>query len=273
MMVLVLGCGPAGLMAAHAAALADSKVAILSHKQKSKLFGAQYLHAPIPLATPSDADVAVVNYELRGTIDGYRQKVYPDQPDVQVSPETLGGLHHGWDLRATYERLWGMYGHAVTEFHITPDTVQQAIKDLQADLVVSTVPAPALCSNGHNFRSQQVQAFGDAPELNRYCPISVKESTVVVDGTQDVSWYRASNIFGYKTVEWPAHVSPPIPGVSSIRKPIDTDCDCMPAVMRSGRFGKWRKGVLSHETFAEVSQALAAVNAGMVPSVFQEGLF
>ena len=48
MIVAILGCGPTGLVAAHACAMKHIPFVIFSKKRKSFLFGSQYLHEPIP---------------------------------------------------------------------------------------------------------------------------------------------------------------------------------------------------------------------------------
>lgn len=105
---LILGCGPAGLMAAHAAALRNYDVVIVSKKRKSEMFGCQYLHQPIPLV--SKGDPVDVEYRLQGSIKDYRTKVYGDRPNVAVSPETLETDHKAWNIREAYDSLWAMYG-------------------------------------------------------------------------------------------------------------------------------------------------------------------
>ncbi len=73
---------------------------------KSALYGCQYLHAEIPgLSLRS----ATVDYELRGTTEDYRRKVYGPESDVRVSPEDLEGTHKAWDIRSAYSQLWTMY--------------------------------------------------------------------------------------------------------------------------------------------------------------------
>jgi hypothetical protein len=41
-----------------------------------------------------------------------------------------------------------------------------------------------------------------------------------------------------------------------VRKPLETDCTCWPKVVRAGRFGQWRKGVLTHHAYEMAMQVL-----------------
>ena len=50
-----------------------------------------------------------------------------------------------------------------------------------------------------------------------------------------------------------------------MRKPIATNCDCFPNVIRAGRFGTWKKGVLTHDAMFNTLRELnerGVVNLG-----------
>jgi hypothetical protein len=261
--VLILGCGPAGLMAAQAVAETGwLEPVIASKKRKSEMYGAQYLHAPIPGV---DAGAPFeVEYVLRGTIGDYRNKVYGPAYRGNVSPEDLAESHMGWDIRQTYDTLWKRFQHAIVDVNFTsPQEASAFVLHSHAEgqfaHYISTIPAPLLCTDpSHGFSSQQVWAVGDAPERGIFSPIKVEENTVVCSGERDTSWYRASNILGYHTVEWPMNRKPPIEGISGVTKPLETNCTCLPFVHRAGRYGTWRKGVLSHEAYFETFHGLTA---------------
>lgn len=254
--VLVFGCGPAGLMVAHAAALADCNVKIVSRKRKSQLFGAQYLHGPIPYVT-TDLPVRV-RYELRGTPLEYRDKVYGKGWRGTVSPEDVEADHDAWDIRAAYDKLWEMYSPYIVDVGeiAIPTDFGDLASGVSADVVFSTVPALALCHNEeHSFGAKEIWAVGDAPELGQRCPVPAPKSTVVCNGEKEPAWYRAANVFGHTTAEWA--MRPPISGVANVLKPLKTDCDCYPDIARAGRYGKWEKGVLTHHAFEEAVRVLA----------------
>lgn len=251
--VLVLGCGPSGLIAAHAASWhLNAEVKIVSVKRPSQLFGCQYLHEDIP-GIPTRGPESV-SYELRGTIEGYRKKVYGSLTPP-VSPQQLAGEHLAWDLRRAYTRLWDMYEESVViDAKLAPTDIVPLLNDFMPDACISSLPAPVLCQRGsgeHTFTSVPCWAIGDAPELGQMVPIApVEDFTVVCNGESEISWYRVCKVFGYSTVEWPGHKrKPPLSGVMPFNKPLSTDCDCMPSILRVGRYGRWSKGVLSHEAY------------------------
>lgn len=266
--VAVLGCGPAGLLAAHGAVQGgemvgiEVEVEILSAKKKSPLYGCQYLHSSIPgLELPFER----VDYKLVGGMDGYRRKVYGESEDIEVSPELLDEAHTAWDIRAAYRQLWRMYEPAVTDFFFTRGSfklLEAQLHRRSTSLILSSLPAPVICGQTDEckFESQMVWAMGDAPEMGRWAamPEGMPQRTIVCNGDPAVPWYRASHVFGHGTVEWPENATPPR-GASRVNKPIQTTCRCNPGVYRVGRYGKWKKGVLSHTAYFDAFNAVVAM--------------
>lgn len=241
-------------MATHALTMHGHDVIVVSKKRKSEMYGAQYLHQPIPGMT--EKAPVQISYQLHGTPEMYRRKVYGENlpRNTKVSVEELLGEHLGWDIRSTYDNLWDTYGDYVQHVEtVEPDYLRFLIDGLQPDAVFSTIPAPVLCEDeAHSFMYEEVWAIGDAPERGVFCPIVVTPNTVVCNGDKAPAWYRAANIFNRRTAEWPADKKPPLKEVSLIKKPVRMTCTCFPSVTRLGRYGKWEKGVLSHEAFFDV---------------------
>lgn len=255
MKVLVLGSGPAGLMAAHAAVMENCDVMIFSHKgRKSKMMGAQYLHAPIPMMS-MEGDKFTVNYELiGGDASDYRLKVYGHSWDGTVSPEDLDHTHDAWDIRAAYDRLWEIYQGYVQDWSAEhPRMIQELCEWAKPDLTISTIPAPLLCSEGHQFQSTTIWSTDRSV-------VELEENTVRLNAADAPAWYRAANIHGWDTVEWPGHGrKPPIKSMWEVTKPTKNNCDCFSQIMRTGRYGDWTKGVLSHQSFFDTTDILRAM--------------
>lgn len=269
MRVAVLGCGPAGLVAAHAATMAGCDVTVYSRKRKSEMFGAQYLHAPIPGMT--DNAPVLVQVELIGTHEQYRDKVYGDNAAEvnSVSTEDLPHPHDAWNIRHTYDNLWTAYHDIIRDYDVGSSLVSGLVDGY--DLVLSTIPAPALChaGSGHQFLEQAIWALGDAPERGKFVKDMVDsarmvpKNIIVCNGLPEPAWYRTANVFGHTTVEWPQITAPSLnmfvqAEASLVGKPISTDCDCHPEITRLGRYGQWRKGVLVHHVYDE-AMAVCAV--------------
>lgn len=257
MKVAVLGCGPAGLVATHAAVEAGADVRVFSKLRKSELFGAQYLHEPIPGFDPGPSQR--INYALLGTIDDYRRKVYGPTYDGSVSPGSLAPGHLAYDIRHTYDQLWAAYSSLITRAVVNPLWLSRAYG--RFDVVLNTIPLPSLCdSRRHRFDGQSIWALGDAPSRGQHVPrpYGIEEGDVICNGLPDPPWYRASLIFGHATIEWSyggANSSPDFAAV--VWKPIWNNCDCWPWVTMLGRYGRWQKGVLVHHTYQETVKCLA----------------
>ena len=261
MNIAVIGCGPAGLMAAHAAALTGHDVHIYSKRRKSEMFGAQFLHAPIPGMT--ETAPVEISYEWWGDYDGYRRKVYGDLDvegitGVKVSPEEFGGHVTAWNIRTTYDNLWQTYGDYVKDVAVDSKWLRECLASGDYHYVISTIPRPAICYSGCTFRGQQAYALGDAPERGMFVPPGMKQQkgVVVCNGLQTPRWYRSANVFGYATVEWPAGPKPPLSAVAEITKPLTSNCKCHTENSKTeflplGRYGQWQKGVLTHHVFQQ----------------------
>lgn len=256
MRVLVLGAGPAGLMAAHAAALGGHDVIIASKKRKSHLYGAQYLHAPIPMMTASEP--VTVHYELWGTAQDYRRKVYGPHHRGSVSPEDLADTHQAWDIRQTYDALWATYSGFIVNVDLTEEdhVLNELVDELEPYVTFSTVPAYLLCAAEHTFHSQRVWAIGDAPDAGQWCPVrQAGPQHIICNGDREPGWYRNANVFDYTTVEYA--MRPPLESAVEVAKPLETNCDCYPGIVRLGRYGRWQKGILSHTAFTMAQKCLA----------------
>lgn len=264
MNVLVLGCGPSGMVAAHAACMAGHDVRIYSRpqKQKSVIYGAQFLHHHIPhTSDPVPQFVKWThNPDENGNYDprNYLRKVYGATWDGTISPEMYNPGQLAYDLREVYTHLLGIYGHRVVDWEYWPAGLATYANDPRW-CVINTIPRRVLCLDRkqHSFVSTDIWAMGDMPEIGLNSPVKVEENTIVYNGNENPTWYRASRIFGCSTVEWPGWMpQPPLRGVARVQKPLSTTCTCWPTVAHVGRYGAWRKGVLLHNVYDDTISAL-----------------
>src|SRR5262245_8530223 len=139
--VAILGCGPAGLFAAQAAAMHGLSPVIISKKQKSMLYGAQYLHKPIPGLTDIDSASEITTIR-RGVEKHYAERVCGDgtQP---TSWRRVQREAPCWNLQATYDVAWDKFAKDIVDFTLTNEDVVEF--DRTFDLVISTVPRWAIC--------------------------------------------------------------------------------------------------------------------------------
>lgn len=264
--VAILGCGPAGMFAAHAATGAGCQVDIFSKPRKSYMRGAQYLHRPIPGLSTQPFKI---DYRLVGSVAGYRDKVYGDDPDLPVSPQSLVGIHDAWDIREAYDNAWSEYGRSVRELDLDSDKGFEYLEEEivgKYDIVISTVPAKLLCYNeDHVFSSEKIWSTSYVKHVGIFeekVGEPMLDNVVICSGDPNDWWYRQSRIQGYENTEFP-HTRKPVDrsmergdgkSVWEVEKPVSTDCDCWPEIRRLGRYGSWRKGVLSHEAYYDTER-------------------
>ena len=286
--VAVLGAGPSGLAAAHAAA-AFNEVTIYSRTKfqdplmnrkvgwepvKSELYGAQYLHEPLPgIDCGLSSNLAV---QFIGNAQGYSDKVYGKDYRGPVSPAQFEKDHPAWDIRKAYDDLWSFYSDRIVGAEFDRYNFPDVVSDLRQNhnLIISAIPRRLVCINPeHEFKSQMVYAIGDAPALGVRNPIHCEPDTLVYNGSPDYGWYRKAKIFGHSTAEWPQNPDrpkPPITGLVSVEKPLSTTCDCWvnKGVRFLGRYGAWKKGILVHHVFRAAVGAVADAMQGEQGALF-----
>jgi hypothetical protein len=251
-LVAILGCGPSGLLAAHACWLNDIPFVIFSRKRKSNLGGAQFSHIPIP-GLYEEEDASKLTYHVEGDAETYQRKVYgsSDIPFVSFDNVVEGQVVQAWPLRDSYETLWDRFEDSIVDLDISP--VRARSFGDPFDLTFSSLHLKTICLGrmgsgiNHWFRDQPVRIANEAINPN------IPDNSIWYDGTKDHSWYRQSRIFGVGSTEWGGSSPlPPVEDVRTVVKPIDTNCDCHPNLIRIGRFGAWKKGLLTSHAYGTV---------------------
>ena len=252
--VAVIGAGPAGLLAAHGLMTHGCEVAIYAPEVRSEFRGAQVLHRHIPGLTGVFAD-GMIHIARWGSESIYRVKVYGAvELDGGTSWDEYGDMLPVWNLTDYYQQLVGKYGHHIIDRKVMPAHIPMIEREF--DAIINTAPASVFCEYPglHVFPSAFVRITEGAAD-------GVQHNQIIYNGTRSNRWYRSSRLFGYGSTEWPSrsHDEGQVIG-----KPLWTDCDCHcgPKYYRAGRYGRWQKGVLSHdgyETGIEVANALLAV--------------
>lgn len=255
MKVAVTGCGPSGLLAAHAATIRGHDATIYSRPDRSETGGAQYLHAPIPYLCDYLQPDMYIRFVKIGTAEGYAQKVYGDE-NAEVSWTKFDEEEvPAWSMRAVYQRLWQRYSDFISPTEITPEKIEELVAS--HDMVINTIPLKSICLNPieHSFRSQSIM-------LTRTAKIEAR-NVIVYNGQMSENWYRTSDIGGEQWTEYSTMAGgPPILG-DRVRgfKPISNDCDCHPTVIRVGRFGAWERGILAHQAFRSALKHVSLAEA------------
>lgn len=232
MKVIVVGCGPAGLAAAHAAVGLGADTMVIAPKTKTPQEGPLLMQRPIPGINTDHPDGTIHQMVIGGSILDYRYKLYGDI-NIGINGDILKPYYHAWKHRETYDRLWNLYSGLITNYVLTPSELHNIDSDV--DLVISTASRPSMCVSGHTFISKEVAVTPQASHPDQ------PDNTIIFNASPDVEWVRSSIVFGVPVTEWPVIRSVSLPaGARSIRKPISTNCNCYPRVLWTGRFGAWQ---------------------------------
>lgn len=152
--VAILGSGPAALLAALAAEQSGLTPEIFAKGEKSEMFGAMYLHRAIPGLHTADESEFEIDIIKVGTQEGYAYNTY-GKKDAPVSWEKFSpGPTPAWSLKDVYDTLWERYQGIIRPFNLTPHIVYTICSNYE--LVLSTIPAPVLCTLGHKFEKQDI---------------------------------------------------------------------------------------------------------------------
>lgn len=267
MKVAIIGCGPAGLAAAHAAYGLDCEVTVYAPKKKSPQIGPLLIQRPIPGINTWHPDGTIHQIVIGGSILDYRYKLYGDV-NISINGDILRPEYHAWNHRETYDRLWHEYESLIEDRYVSGDEL--ANMHGAFDLVVSTANAEKLCMySGHvpdecEFRSASVwvtpmASYPDQPP-----------DTIIFNAGSKYPWVRSSRIFGVDVTEWDGNhirdavMNPNYPpeSVRLIHKPISTDCSCFPHVLRTGRFGAWRNETWVDTAYWDTYTAIISMRRG-----------
>jgi hypothetical protein len=251
--VIVLGCGPAGLMVAHALTQVGVTFEIMApFVKQSHISGAQYLHSYVP-GLGLRGQEEKLTYVRIGTEEGYATKIYGDV--VETSWGRFPDAVEAWPLRAAYDALWERYNSHIVQERASWELILDLI-DLYG-AVFSTAPLIELVPSGlkHIFKYQDVWITpGDFQDT------SIPYNTIIYNGTVDDAWYRKSNIYGHTSFEFPAEPDDVTLGeVKRIRKPLTySGPDPIPQIYKFGRYGTWQKKVLVDDAYKDALTTLSS---------------
>jgi hypothetical protein len=258
--VTVIGCGPAGLAAAHAAVGHGATVEIIAPKKMSPQNGPLLLQRPIPGVNTDHPDGTIYQRVIGGSVLDYRYKLYGDI-NIGINGNILQPQYNAWEHRKTYATLWGMYSDLILDCKVSPALLRRM--HVHSDLVVSTANAREMCENWEVFgpgKGPHKFLFKEVAITNEFSYPDQPDNTIIFNGGDKYSWVRSSRVFGIPATEWKLGDQPSEARV--IRKPISTDCNCYPHVLRTGRFGAWKNETWIDTAYWDVYNAIESMKRG-----------
>lgn len=252
MHIAVLGAGPSGMMAAHAAVQLGHFVTIYDKDadKARRNSGVYFLH--------SDCDLLLDRVEIKQTVIGkylpplevarlYSQKVYGKEiPSVSVSDVLQHETIFGFNANQAIVRLWDLYGDFVRKYFVKNiGDVYEIVHEY--DAVISTIPAKILFPE-LNFESVKIFVkVGKSPLDDNFSIYNVNPY---------FDWYRCSGIFGIFTQEYGYGKQPQFANDYEIKQVIKVvKSDPLPVIdnlLFTGRYGAWDKKFLTHNVYFHV---------------------
>ncbi|HWI67385.1 MAG TPA: hypothetical protein VNS88_03260 [Nitrospiraceae bacterium] len=265
MKVAIIGCGPAGLAAAHAAYGLGAEVTIFSPGIKSPQRGPLVLQRPIPGVTNDHPDSYIRQIVIGGSILDYRYKLYGDI-NISINGNILKAGYHCWNHIETYDTLWLMYmgehnnGRVGrVDGMVRPTLLMSMIVHRDYDLIINTAPLIDICGYpSHEFRFHPVQitmghSYPDQPE-----------DTTIFNAGDEFPWVRSAWLLGNRCTEWIAGTAPEELDPITIRKPLGHNCNCYPTVLGTGRFGAWRNETWVDTAYWDTRDAIISMQRGKI---------
>lgn len=242
--ITILGCGPAGLLAAHAVEQAGLEPVIFSKKVKSEIPGSQYFHEPVPGVTDVYPE-NTVQYIRMGTAEGYAKKVYGD-PARPCGWEHYMNMYPSWHVPKAYDRLWDRFESRVKDITITEEDLEALVAP--DNPIITTLPAWTIC-----LKRDEGHVFEGPPYWIKPLPVPPLDAgrdIFIYNGLEQDFWYRWSIIGDRCAVESTTPMEGAIQGI----KAVTTNCDCWPTVTRAGRWAQWKHGVLLNHAYRDALQ-------------------
>lgn len=252
--VAIIGCGPSGMVIAHACDQMGVPFTIYAPKAKSLISGAQYLHSDIGVRQEG-LYPREITYRWRGNEFTYEGKIYPHglPKGMRTSWSRFGAHVEAWPLIGIYDYLWERHHGSIVDSEVDLAFIQALAETF---LTFNTAPLNKLMPEA-KFQYETVMICDGITYA--------EDDTIVYNGELHSPWYRSSNLWGHYSVEFPVdlYYRAKMPLIQyeprRIRKPLTTDA-CIPGVIASGRYGRWEKGVLVdesyHQAIAEIKKRL-----------------
>ena len=257
MKIAVLGAGPSGMMAAHAASEFGHHITILDKEpdKTRRNSGVFFLH--------DDCNLALDEVHLKQRVLGafgkknaddisraYGVKVYGralPKTSIISAMRAENANVIGYNAEQAIDRLWDLYGSQVKPYEFLGSTLSEEALFNRYDKVISTIPAK-LWYPSHAYSSVTTWIkIGTAPK---------DEGFIFYNINPHSKWYRCSAMLGTFVQEYGAgfkpHMAYPYSYVfRTVTKVIGVDRPFPETnnLFLVGRYGAWDKSCLTHNVY------------------------
>lgn len=248
MRVAVIGCGPAGLAASHAAVGLGADVTVYAPKRKTPQRGPVLMQRALPGINTDQPDGYIKQTVIGGSILDYRLKLYGDV-NIAINGDILQPGYPAWRVTTTYDALWGLYSELILDTKV----YKHDLVDLEEiyDLIINTAPAPFFCMRKHDFVFKEIEV------ITRTSYPDQPPNTIIFNAYADIPWVRSSLVFGAGMTEFDLGDGPD--DSLTIKKPLRHNCDCHPHILRTGRMGKWHNETWIDTAYFDAYQAVISM--------------
>ncbi len=273
--IVIVGAGISGLVAAWALEELDIPFRIVDKGPRESLprlvRGCVYFHDRCNLPE-SEVRSQEIRTGLLGVPGGnelpailYHEKVWGDKPYVHNSVERLPLSGHvistAWSMNDALRFLTHRYLPMIEFMELD----RQEILDWSTTFkVVSTIPLYLLAPDARCEASPLWIFQGEAGYWRgKEDPDHLDDPTfgqvghVIYNVDPETAWYRLSCMFGYISIEYSSK-APGMPLTKNMKIVTSPDADAFeqanPSIMLTGRWGRWARGVLGHETYHAVRE-------------------
>lgn len=253
--VAIIGAGMSGMLAAKA--LVDKgfeNFTIFDKKQPNKKpkKGLHYLHNPCGLPLKAELVHNIV-IGANGTTPPYMQYANKLRIPHNNSVNGLKSYTRVYDFNQAYGMLLDLFRERIRVEEMNRDSVRRLLKYGEYDRAVSTIPRDCVDSKAQCGGKEVLTITGRPVNWDGELFPQLK-NVVIYNLDEKVSWYRYSRVFGHEVTEYgrrPEGVADNCPTITKIIK--DEQGDVMHwsdgEVFLTGRWGRWERGYLAHQTY------------------------
>ena len=243
--VCILGTGIAGLLAAKAAEETGAEVTLYDQNPEAVEPGSITCTTRAGWTFPDQCLQHIA-------FDGTKNTTPCNTPKLKIPKENslmdLQRKVEAYSMQEAYRALWDRFQDRAEERVIEPRDLKKLI--VENDWVISSIPLNCIVSTVACM-FLEYKAFRGQPKGLGIGSIDKSYNIVVYNTDENYDWYRYSRIEG---VEWTEGLTK---GEFTVIKPINVNFKVpYKNLILTGRWGRWQRGVLAHESYYQVKKAL-----------------